>query len=85
MEATKRELHTFTVGLSAEQIAAKKRLMRETAVEYANVPEYFRELVVDFCVRHEEEATRIRETGEWETTPTKFSPQNMEKLSNHKV
>lgn len=81
MEATKRELQSFVVGLSADQIAAKKRLMRETAVEYPNVPEYMRELVVDFVVRHEEEATRIRESGEWEATPTKFSPQNMEKLS----
>ena len=85
MEATKRELESFVVGLNADQIANKKRLMRETAVEHPEVPEFFRELVVDFCVRHPEEATRIRETGEWEATPTKFSPQNIQKLSNHKV
>ena len=81
MEATKRDLHTFTVGLSADQIAEKKRLMRETAVDYPNVPEYFRELVVDFCVRNPEEATRVRESGEWEETPTKFSTKHLEKLS----
>ena len=81
MEATKRDLHTFTVGLSADQIAEKKRFMRETAVDYPNVPEYFRELVVDFCVRNPEEATRIRETGEWEDSPTKFSTKHLEKIS----
>ena len=81
MEASKRDLHTFTVGLSADQIAEKKRLMRETAIEYAHVPEYFRELVVDFCVRNPEEATRVRESKEWEETPTKFSRKHLEKLS----
>ena len=81
METTKRDLHTFTVGLSADQIAEKKRLMREAEREYAHVPEYFRELVVDFCVRNPEEATRIRETGEWEETSSKFSTKHLEKLS----
>ena len=81
MEATKRDLHTFTVGLSADQIAEKKRLMRETAIEYAHVPEYFRELVVDFCVRNPKEATRVRESKEWEETPTKFSTKHLEKIS----
>ena len=80
MEATKRELESFVVGLNADQIADKKRLMRETAVEYPNVAEYFRELVIDSCVRHPEEATRIRESGEWET-PSKFSPKHLEKIS----
>ena len=80
MEATKRELESFVVGLSADQIANKKRLMRETAAEYPNVSEFFRELVVDFCMRNPEEATRIRESGEWET-PSKFSPKHLEKIS----
>ena len=81
METTKRDLHTFTVGLSADQIAEKKRLMREAEREYAHVPEYFRELVVDFCVRNPEEATRVRESKEWEETPSKFSTKHLEKIS----
>ena len=69
----KRRLTTYTIGLTAEQVSLKDRMMREAEAEHPEVSEYFRELCVDFCVRNPEEATRVRETGEWEVE-SKHSP-----------
>ena len=69
----KRRLSTYTIDLSAEQVALKDRMMREAAAEHPEVGEYFRELCADFCVRNPEEASRVRETGEWEVE-SKHSP-----------
>ena len=69
----KRRLTTYTIGLTAEQVSLKDRMMREAEAENPEVSEYFRELCVDFCVRNPEEATRVRETGEWEVE-SKHSP-----------
>lgn len=75
----KRRLSTYMIGLTAEQVALKDRLMREAQRECPDVCEFFRELCVDFVVRCPEEATRVRETGEWENE-SKHSPAALAKI-----
>ena len=75
----KRRLSTYTIGLTAEQVALKDRMMREAEADHPEVSEYFRELCVDFCVRNPEEATRVRETGEWEVE-SRHSPAALSKI-----
>jgi len=57
-------------------------LIQKSAEMHPEIAEYFRELAVDFCVRHREEATRQRETKEWEMQESAFSPKKMAVLSN---
>ena len=49
---------------------------------HPEIAEYFRELAVDFCVRFPEEATKQRESKEWEKIESQFSPKKMAALSN---
>ena len=73
MESTRRDLESFGKGLTDEQIIEKKKMMKESAESHPEIAEYFRELAVDFCVRFPEEATKQRETKEWEAEPSIFS------------
>ena len=73
MESTRRYLESFGKGLTDEQILEKKKMLREAAETHPEISEYFRELAVDFCVRFPEEATKQRETKEWEAEPSAFS------------
>ena len=66
MQSERRDLEYFGKGLTDEQVVEKKRMLKESAEMHPEIAEYFRELAVDFCVRFPEEATRQRETKEWE-------------------
>ena len=77
----RRELPSFTIGLTDEQVALKRKMMKEAKEQFPNSYEWFVELAADFCVRHPEEATHQRETDEWHKQPTAFSPAAMQKLS----
>ena len=57
----------------------KKKTLRESTETHPNLAEYFRELAVDFCVRSPEEATKQRETKEWESQKSAFSTENYTK------
>ena len=78
-----RDLPSFGAGLTDEQIIEKKKMLKESAEIYPHIAEYFRELCVDFCVRFPEEATRQRETKEWESLETRFTLEKMLDNSNH--
>ena len=73
MQSEIRDLESFGKGLTDDQIIEKKKMLKESAESHPEVAEYFRELAVDFCVRFPEEATKQRETKEWEQQPSKFS------------
>jgi len=81
MIAERRELETFTKDLTPEQVATKKQLTLEAMKSHPEIPEYFVELCVDFCVRHPEEATNQRLRKEWENLPSNFSPESLQKIS----
>ena len=66
MQGERRDLEYFGKGLTDEQVLLKKKMLKESAEMHPEIAEYFRELAVDFCVRFPEEATRQRETKEWE-------------------
>ena len=72
MQSERRDLEFFGKGLTDEQVVEKKRMLRESAQAHPEIAEYFRELAVDFCVRNPEEATRQRETREWEQQESFF-------------
>ncbi len=76
---SKRKLESYRIGLTDEQVQEKDRLMKLAAESHPEVSEYFRELAVDFCVRHPEEATKVRESGEWEGE-SNHSPSNLSKI-----
>ena len=82
MQSERRDLEYFGKGLTDEQVVEKKRMLRESAQAHPEIAEYFRELAVDFCVRFPEEATRQRETREWEKQESAFSVEKMSALSN---
>ena len=82
MQSERRDLEFFGKGLTDDQIVEKKRMLRESAQAHPEIAEYFRELAVDFCVRNQEEATRQRETKEWEQQESSFSVEKMSALSN---
>ena len=73
MQSEIRDLESFGKDLTDEQIVEKKRMLKESAESHPNVAEYFRELAVDFCVRHPQEAEEQRLSKEWEHQPSKFS------------
>ena len=52
--------------------------MKLVAETHPEISSYMAELAVDFCVRHPEEATHVRETGEWEVE-SMHSPANLAK------
>ena len=72
-----RHLTTFIQGLTDEQVAEKERMLKEVLANDENLCPTIAELCVDFVVRHPEEATRIRESGEWENTPSIHSEENL--------
>ena len=74
-----RHLSTFTQGLTDEQVAEKERMLKEVLANDENLCPTIAELCVDFCVRHPEEATRIRESGGGENTPSIHSEANLMK------
>jgi hypothetical protein len=82
MQSERRDLEYFGKGLTDEQVVEKKRALRESAQAHPEIAEYFRELAVDFCVRFPEEATKQRETKEWEQLDSAFSPKTMAALNN---
>ena len=81
MESTRRDLESFGKGLTDEQIIEKKKMMKESAESHPEIAEYFRELAVDFCVRFPQEATKQRETREWESQKSAFFTENYRKMS----
>ena len=66
MQSERRDLEHFGKGLIDEQVVEKKRMMKESKEMHPEIAEYFHELCCDFCVRFPEEATKQRETKEWE-------------------
>ena len=80
MEAQQRDVNMS--GLSDEQIALKKRLLKECEDIYPHVQPYFQELVCDFIVRNPDEATSIRENKLWEDKPSLHSVENLKKLAD---
>ena len=82
MQSERRDLEYFGKGLTDEQVVEKKRMLKESAEYFPEVAEFFRELAVDFCVRNPKEATRQRETREWEQQESAFSVEKMSALSN---
>ena len=82
MQSERRDLEYFGKGLTDEQVVEKKRMLKESAEYFPEVAEYFRELAVDFCVRFPEEATRQRQTKQWEQQQSSFSVEKMSALSN---
>ena len=79
MQSERRDLKYTFKGLTDEQVVEKKRMLKESAEMHPEIAEYFRELqlAVDFCVRFPEEATKQRETKEWEQIESAFSPKKM--------
>ena len=82
MQSERRDLESFGKGLTDEQIVEKKRMLRESAEMHPEIAEYFRELAVDFCVRFPEEATKQRQSKEWEMQESAFSVEKMSALNN---
>ena len=82
MQSERRDLEYFGKGLTDEQVVLKKKMLKESAEMHPEIAEYFRELAVDFCVRFPEEATKQRETREWEKQESAFSVEKMSALSN---
>ena len=83
MQSERRDLEYFGKGLSDEQVVLKKKMLKESSEMHPEIAEYFRELAVDFCVRFPEEATRQRETKEWEQQESAFSPKKMAALQHN--
>lgn len=73
----KRDLESFSKGLSDEQITEKRRLLKECAKDFPDVTEWLAEIACDFVVRNPDEATRIRESREWENTKSMHDPQKL--------
>ena len=82
MQSERRDLEYFGKGLTDEQVVLKKKMHKESAEMHPEIAEYFRELAVDFCVRFPEEATKQRESKEWEKMESQFSPKKMAALNN---
>ena len=67
-----RDIESFGMGLTDEQVLLKKQMMKDGRELFPNVEEYFMELVCDFCSRHSDEATQQRHEKTWELLPSKF-------------
>ena len=83
MQSERRDLEYFGKGLTDEQVVLKKKMLKESAEMHPEIAEYFRELAVDFCVRFPQEATRQRQTREWEQQESAFSPKKMAALQHN--
>ena len=83
MQSERRDLEYTFKGLTEEQVLEKKRMLRESAEAHPEIAEYFRELAVDFCVRFPEEATKQRQTKEWEQVESAFPPKKWLLYSIH--
>ena len=75
----KRKLESYRIGLTEEQVHEKDRLMKLVAETHPEISSYMAELAIDFCIRNPEEATRVRETQEWEGIESMHSPENLAK------
>ena len=82
MQSERRDLEYFGKGLTDDQVVEKKRMLRESAQAHPEIAEYFRELAVDFCVRFPEEATKQRQSKEWEMQESAFSVEKMSALQH---
>ena len=82
MQSERRDLEYFGKGLTDEQLIEKKRMLKESAEMHPEIAEYFRELAVDFCVRFPEEATKQRQSKEWEMQESAFSVEKMSALQH---
>ena len=67
-------MHIYNLYVNESPRNGKKKCSRKVLELHPEIAEYFRELAVDFCVRFPEEATRQRETREWEQQESAFSP-----------
>ena len=79
MQSERRDLESFGKNLTDKQIIEKKKMLKESAESHPEIAEHFRELSIDFCVRFPEEATKQRETKEWESQKSAFSTENYTK------
>ena len=79
MQSERRLIESFGKNLTDEQILEKKKMLKESADMHPEIAEYFRELAVDFCVRFPEEATKQRQSLEWESQKSAFSTENYTK------
>jgi len=82
MQSERRDLEYTFKGLTPEQTIEKKKMLKESAEMHPEIAEYFRELAVDFCVRFPEEATKQRESREWELQESAFSVEKMSALQH---
>jgi hypothetical protein len=76
----KRKLQSYVSNLSAEQIFEKDRLIEIVNKSHPEISSYMTELCIDFCIRNPEEATRVRESKEWEEVESMHSPANLQKI-----
>ena len=76
--AEKRHLHSYTVGLSDEQILRKDELMSSVAAAYPDVSMWFRELLVDYYVRCPDDLDAILKAPD---PGSKFSPTSLQALA----
>ena len=82
MQSERRDLEYFGKGLTCEQVVEKKNMLRESAQAHPEIAEYFRELAVDFVVRFPEEATKQRQSKEWEMQESAFSVEKISALQH---
>ena len=75
-----RELESFGKGLTDEQIRLKTKLIEDYSLRFGTVDPFLIELAADFCVRNPEEATRVRETREWEKLESMHSEEALNAL-----
>jgi len=76
---TRRRMHgpEYTPGELAEKEAWLKRL----ALEWPDLTPFHHELVYDFCAKTpQEEIDQIIQSGEWDRTPSQFSPESTAKI-----
>ena len=62
----KRKLQSYIIDLTEEQIIEKDNLMKLVKETHPHLSSYMAELCIDFCIRNPDEATKVRETKEWD-------------------
>lgn len=78
----RRELESFTVGLTEQQVVQKKELLKRVESHWSHVDVWMREIAVDFVVRCPDEAHRVFTSKEWET-PTSYSMASLDELQKN--
>ena len=68
----KRKLQSYIIDLTDEQIIEKDNLMKLVKDTHPHLSSYMAELCIDFCIRNPDEATRLRETKEWDDLESKY-------------